>query len=130
MFKNKGESSFIRRAPLWLWVIIGVIIVVGFLFVSFYAYEVKNVTVGFPPRLDMELEKKPATSPSQKNIPVEEKKSLKEGDTSVQIQQHTRGERSPAGVAGRSFTVTVSFREDQRLFLRPICGRVIQSIRM
>jgi len=32
--------------------------------------------------------------------------------------------------AGRSFTVTVSYREDQELFLRPICDRVIQSIRM
>ena len=31
---------------------------------------------------------------------------------------------------GRSFTVTVSYREDQELFLRPICDRVIQSIRM
>lgn len=32
--------------------------------------------------------------------------------------------------AGRSFTVTVSYREDQEFFLRPICDRVIQSIRM
>lgn len=30
----------------------------------------------------------------------------------------------------RSFTVTVSYREDQEFFLRPICDRVIQSIRM
>jgi len=30
----------------------------------------------------------------------------------------------------RSFTVTISYREDQELFLRPICDRVIQSIRM
>lgn len=32
--------------------------------------------------------------------------------------------------AGRSFTVTISYREDQHFFLRPICDRVIQSIRM
>ena len=32
--------------------------------------------------------------------------------------------------AGRSFTVTLSYREDQELYLRPICDRVIQTIRM
>lgn len=31
---------------------------------------------------------------------------------------------------GRSFTVTISYREDQEIFLRPICDRVIQSIRV
>lgn len=31
---------------------------------------------------------------------------------------------------GRSFTVTISYREDQEFFLRPICDRVIQSLRM
>lgn len=30
----------------------------------------------------------------------------------------------------RSFTITVSYREDQEFLLRPICDRVIQSIRM
>ena len=30
----------------------------------------------------------------------------------------------------RSFTVTVSYREDQEFLLRPICDRIIQSIRM
>lgn len=29
----------------------------------------------------------------------------------------------------RSFTVTISYREDQEFFLKPICDRVIQSIR-
>lgn len=32
--------------------------------------------------------------------------------------------------ASRSFTVTISYREDQEIFLRPICDRVIQSIRI
>ncbi len=32
--------------------------------------------------------------------------------------------------AGRSFTFTISYREDQEFFLKPICDRVIQSIRM
>ncbi len=32
--------------------------------------------------------------------------------------------------AERSFTVSVSYREDQEFFLRKICDRVIQSIRM
>lgn len=32
--------------------------------------------------------------------------------------------------ASRSFTVTISYREDQEFFLRPICDRIIQSIRM
>lgn len=32
--------------------------------------------------------------------------------------------------AGRTFTVTISYREDQGIFLRPICDRVIKSIRM
>ena len=32
--------------------------------------------------------------------------------------------------AERSFTVTVSYREDQELFLRPICDRVIWSVRV
>jgi len=31
---------------------------------------------------------------------------------------------------GRSFTVTISYREDQKFFLRPICDRVIQSLRI
>ena len=30
----------------------------------------------------------------------------------------------------RSFTITISYREDQEFFLRPICNRVINSIRM
>lgn len=32
--------------------------------------------------------------------------------------------------ANRTFTVTISYREDQALFLKPICDFVIQSIRM
>lgn len=32
--------------------------------------------------------------------------------------------------AQRSFTVTISYREDQEIILRPICDYVIQSIRM
>ncbi len=31
---------------------------------------------------------------------------------------------------GRSFTVTISYREDQEFFLRPICDRIIQSLRI
>jgi len=32
--------------------------------------------------------------------------------------------------ADRSFTVTISYREDQEFLLRPICDRIIQSIRI
>ena len=32
--------------------------------------------------------------------------------------------------AGRTFTVTISYHEDQEFLLKPICDRIIQSIRM
>ncbi len=97
---RRRPNRFSGLALLKLVVILAIIAVV-FIFVYYLGYEVKKIIVGFPP--GVELEKKPAPSPIQKELPVKEKKSPKEGDTSIQIQQHTTGDKSPAGIAGRDF---------------------------